>query len=110
MAKQRAIVIHGASYSDPSVVASSGRLGRSFGCPTLPVSVSKPIINTIKNGTLLFIYANDENYLTQSSILSTQQENDIFKEKSCRKVLYFKIKAYLCTAIRDKHYELQNGV
>ena len=87
LAKQRAIVIHGASYSDPSVVASSGRLGRSFGCPALPVSVSKPIINTIKNGTLLFIYANDKNYLTQSSILSTQQENDIFHEKSYRKVL-----------------------
>ena len=81
LAKQRAIVIHGASYSDPSVAASSGRLGRSFGCPALPVSVSKPIINTIKNGTLLFIYANDKNYLTQSSILSTQQENDIFHEK-----------------------------
>ena len=76
LAKQRAIVIHGASYSDPSVAASS-----------LPVSVSKPIINTIKNGTLLFIYANDKNYLTQSSILSTQQENDIFHEKSYRKVL-----------------------
>ena len=44
LAKQRAIVIHGASYSDPSVAASSGRLGRSFGCPALPVSVSKPII------------------------------------------------------------------
>ena len=87
LAKQRAIVIHGASYSDPSVAASSGRLGRSFGCPALPVSVSKPIINTIKNGTLLFIYANDKNYLTQSSILSTQQENDIFHEKSYRKVL-----------------------
>ena len=40
LAKQRAIVIHGASYSDPSVAASSGRLGRSFGCPALPVSVS----------------------------------------------------------------------
>ena len=81
LAKQRAIVIHGASYSDPSVAASSGRLGRSFGCPALPVSVSKPIINTIKNGTLLFIYANDKNYLTQSSILSTQQENDISWKK-----------------------------
>ena len=87
LAKQRAIVIHGASYSDPSVAASSGRLGRSFGCPALPVSVSKPIINTIKNGTLLFIYANDKNYLTQSSILSTQQENDIFHETSYQKVL-----------------------
>lgn len=68
-AKERAIVIHGAAYSNPSVIASSGRLGRSFGCPALPQSVSKPIINTIKGGSLLFIYANNQNYLSYSPIL-----------------------------------------
>lgn len=71
-AKERAIVIHGAAYSNPSVIASSGRLGRSFGCPALPQSVSKPIINTIKGGSLLFIYANNQNYLSYSPILSKQ--------------------------------------
>lgn len=71
-AKERAIVIHGAAYSNPSVITSSGRLGRSFGCPALPLSVSKPIINTIKDGSLLFIYANNQNYLTYSPILSRQ--------------------------------------
>lgn len=69
-AKERAIVIHGAAYSNPSVIASSGRLGRSFGCPALPLAVSKPIINTIKGGSLLFIYANNQNYLSYSPILS----------------------------------------
>ncbi|WP_455641403.1 murein L,D-transpeptidase catalytic domain family protein [Parabacteroides sp.] len=69
-AKERAIVIHGAAYSNPSVIASSGRLGRSFGCPALPQAVSKPIINTIKNGSLLYIYANNQNYLSYSPILS----------------------------------------
>lgn len=69
-AKERAIVIHGATYSNPSVIASSGRLGRSFGCPALPLAVSKPIINTIKGGSLLFIYANNQNYLSYSPILS----------------------------------------
>lgn len=72
-AKERAIVIHGAAYSNPSVIASSGRLGRSFGCPALPQAVSKPIINTIKGGSLLFIYANNQNYLAYSPILSKQQ-------------------------------------
>lgn len=72
-AKERAIVIHGAAYSNPSVIASSGRLGRSFGCPELPQAVSKPIINTIKGGSLLFIYANNQNYLAYSPILSKQQ-------------------------------------
>lgn len=68
-AKERAIVIHGAPYSNPSVIAS-GRLGRSQGCPALPQALSKPIINTIKGGTLLYIYADDNKYLAQSNILS----------------------------------------
>lgn len=70
-AKERAIVIHGAAYSNPSVAASSGRLGRSFGCPALPQSLTRPIINTIKDGTLLFIYADDPTYLSQSPILAS---------------------------------------
>lgn len=77
-AKERAIVIHGAAYSNPSVAAASGRLGRSFGCPALPQALNKPIINTIKNGTLLFIYADDPSYLSQSPIL-TSPENTIRK-------------------------------
>ena len=72
-AKQRAIVMHGADYTNPHVAASAGRLGRSLGCPALPLSNYKPIINTIKNGTLLFIYANDKNYLAHSSILATDK-------------------------------------
>lgn len=68
-AKERAIVMHGAPYSNPSVISGSGRLGRSLGCPALPQKVSKEIINTIKEGSLLFIYADDEKYLSESSIL-----------------------------------------
>lgn len=46
-ARERAIVVHGAAYANPSV-CKSGRLGRSFGCPALPQALTKPIINTIK--------------------------------------------------------------
>ena len=67
-AKERAIVVHGASYANPST-AASGKLGRSLGCPALPRALTKPIINTIKNGSVLFIYANDSKYLAQSSII-----------------------------------------
>ena len=72
-ARERAIVIHGAAYADPTVAEASGRLGRSFGCPALPQALNGPIINTIKNGTLLFIYANDKNYLSHSPILSRKE-------------------------------------
>ncbi len=68
-AKERAIVIHGASYCDPSVIQSAGRLGRSFGCPALPRDKSKAIIDTIKDGVIIYIYANDEDYLNRSEML-----------------------------------------
>jgi hypothetical protein len=68
-AKQRAIVIHGADYCNPTLASHAGRLGRSLGCPALPREMCEPVINTIKNGTLLFIYANDKDYLAKSSIL-----------------------------------------
>lgn len=71
-AKERAIVIHGADYSNPDKIASSGgRLGRSLGCPALPQDLNRPIINTIKDGSLIYIYANNKNYLAQSSVLNS---------------------------------------
>lgn len=68
-AKPRAVVIHGADYCSQSVINATGRLGRSYGCPALPREVNKPIINTIKNGTMVFIYAEDPSYLASSKIL-----------------------------------------
>lgn len=69
-AKARAVVIHGADYCSEDVIRSTGRLGRSYGCPALPRNVTKPIINTIKDGTLLYIYANNAQYAAKTKILS----------------------------------------
>ncbi|HCO66235.1 MAG TPA: hypothetical protein DIT04_00505, partial [Dysgonomonas sp.] len=75
-ARERAIVIHGADYSDPAKIGSSGgRLGRSLGCPALPPKLSRPIINTIKDGSVLFIYADNKNYLAKSSLLNSDIQN-----------------------------------
>lgn len=71
-AKARAIVIHGAKYANPSVIGSSGRLGRSLGCPALPEAVNAAVIDAIKGGSLLYIYANNKNYLAQTQILPSQ--------------------------------------
>lgn len=67
-ARERAIVVHGAAYANPSV-AKNGRLGRSFGCPALPVSLARPVIDSIKGGSVIYIYAENPDYLTHSSIL-----------------------------------------
>lgn len=76
-ARERAIVIHGANYANPVVAKSSGRLGRSLGCPALPRNLNKPIIDTIKDGTLIYIYAEDDKYLSRSTILSDYNGNKI---------------------------------
>ena len=69
-ARSRAVVIHGAAYANPEGVDKRGRLGRSFGCPALPQKLNRPIIDTIKNGSILFIYAKNRDYETQSQYIS----------------------------------------
>jgi hypothetical protein len=61
-AAARAIVVHGAAYVSQSVIKQTGRLGRSQGCPALPLDLYEPIINTLKNGAALFINKSDAGY------------------------------------------------
>ncbi len=68
-ARDRAIVMHGASYANPSVVNKDGRLGRSFGCPAVPQALCRPIIDAIKGGSVMYIYAVTPDYLAHSSVL-----------------------------------------
>ncbi|HET9744395.1 MAG TPA: murein L,D-transpeptidase catalytic domain family protein [Chitinophagaceae bacterium] len=69
-AYERAIVMHGADYVNPAYIPKLGYIGRSLGCPAVMSKEAKPIINTIKNGTCLFIYHPSTAYQNQSSILS----------------------------------------
>lgn len=69
-ARERAIVIHGADYATRDFIDKHGRLGRSFGCPSLPPEVSADIIDYIKDGSILFIYADQSNYLEQSTVIN----------------------------------------
>jgi hypothetical protein len=67
---KRAIIIHAADYATENFIKKYGRLGRSLGCPVLPPDLNKPIIETIKGGTCLFIYNQDNNYICSSSLLN----------------------------------------
>ncbi|WP_418264858.1 murein L,D-transpeptidase catalytic domain family protein [Flavobacterium faecale] len=65
-ARERAVVMHGASYVSKSFIANNRRLGRSLGCPAIPVELTNEIIQTIKDKSCLFIYhpSNNEEIMT----------------------------------------------
>ena len=67
---ERAIVMHGADYVSPGYIPKLGYIGRSLGCPAVSPKEATPIINTIKDGSCLFIYSPDTRYQERSPILS----------------------------------------
>lgn len=69
-ARKRAIVIHGADFVTSAVIKEYGRLGRSYGCPALPLNLSKQIIDKISEGSCVFIYGNDPEYFKNSKIIN----------------------------------------
>ncbi len=71
-ALKRRIVIHGADYVSKQFIKRYGRPGRSLGCPALPKHLAKPIIETIKDGSCLFIYGPDKYYFKRSKFINAK--------------------------------------
>jgi hypothetical protein len=69
-ARARAIVIHGAEYVNGKTALAQGRLGRSLGCPAVRPEISRPLIDAIKEGGLVFAYYPDQDWLTTSVYLN----------------------------------------
>jgi hypothetical protein len=65
-AESRAIVMHGAPYVNESFAQKMGRIGRSWGCPAVSLAEHQQIINLIKNGSCLFVFAPQKQYLAHS--------------------------------------------
>lgn len=68
-AYNRRVVIHGAWYVEPGFIKKAGRAGLSWGCPAIAQTLAKPVINTIKNGSVIFAYFPDKNFLSHSGYL-----------------------------------------
>lgn len=68
-ARDRAIVIHGAPYVNPTMARLQGRLGRSLGCPAVRLTVARPLIDSLRGGALVFAYYPDKEWLARSQLL-----------------------------------------
>ncbi|MDP4224235.1 MAG: murein L,D-transpeptidase catalytic domain family protein [Bacteroidota bacterium] len=86
-ARARAIVIHGADYVSRDFIAKYGRLGRSFGCPSIPVEDHEKIINMLSGRSCLYIYYPDDGYFISSQL---------FSEESAMKGLYLLVNKSTC--------------
>ena len=72
-ARERAIVVHGAGYVNQTILASQGRLGRSWGCPAVRPEIARNLIETIKQGSLVVAYYPDTEWLARSAFLKAPE-------------------------------------
>lgn len=73
LAESRYIVMHGAWYVSREHAERHGRIGRSWGCPAVPVAMAKPIIDTIRGGSLLFAYYPQSEWLRTAAYRGDRQ-------------------------------------
>lgn len=62
-AMERNIVVHGSAYVGEKLVA------RSLGCPAVPKNLATPVIDKIKNGSLLYIHTDNLEYQSKTKFI-----------------------------------------
>ena len=73
-AMSRAIVMHGAPYVNVQTAQKQGRLGRSWGCPAVRPEVARQVIDSLKNGQMIFSYYPDTNWLAKSPFIKCRDK------------------------------------
>lgn len=71
-ARERTIVVHGADYVSADR-ADDRLVGRSWGCPAVRPEISKPLIDAIKGGSVVWIYYPYADWLDESEFLDDEQ-------------------------------------
>ncbi|MFB9110457.1 murein L,D-transpeptidase catalytic domain family protein [Flavobacterium gyeonganense] len=69
-ARKRGVVMHGADYVSESFIRAHKRLGRSQGCPAVPVELTDDIIQTIKGKSCLYIYHPSRSFVMEQELIS----------------------------------------
>ncbi|HYG39303.1 MAG TPA: murein L,D-transpeptidase catalytic domain family protein [Cytophagales bacterium] len=91
-ALDRAIVMHGAKYVSDSWIKKNGRLGRSLGCPAIPLEISNEVISLLANGTCLFLYYPNKNYENESALLQKSSIIEMFNNLESESIAGYHLK------------------
>lgn len=75
-ARLRNIVMHGAEYASEDFIRQQGYLGRSEGCPALPMGLHEEVIEKIHDRTVLFLHSDKQNY--NSRFLNPKTAMEVF--------------------------------
>jgi hypothetical protein len=70
-ALSRDIIVHPANYVSQTFADQHHRLGRSWGCFAVNPKVAPQLINNIKNGTVIFAYYPEKQWLEHSQFIGT---------------------------------------
>lgn len=72
-ARERAIVMHSADYVSYDFIEKHGRLGRSFGCPAIPIEKHEKIIRLLAGRSCLYIYHTAPDYHAKSRMKGDEE-------------------------------------
>lgn len=74
LARERAIVIHGADYVNPLWSQRQGRIGRSQGCPAVRPEIARRVIDKLKGGQFMYSWYPDRRLAKSSAYLNCQPQ------------------------------------
>lgn len=69
-ARERGIIMHGADYVSKDFIRRYGVLGRSFGCPAIPMEDHEKIINMLAGKSCIYIHSPDRDYQNSSRMFT----------------------------------------
>jgi hypothetical protein len=71
-ARERGIIMHGANYVSKDFINRYGLLGRSFGCPAIPMEDHEKIITMLAGKTCIYIHYPDQHYQNSSRLFTPE--------------------------------------
>jgi hypothetical protein len=75
-ARARGIVIHGSAHVN-AVRAARGDVGRTEGCPAVPMANARRLVNLLRDGSVVFAWYPDPEYLSRSKYINEDSERAI---------------------------------